>query len=152
MNKDRITGIVGLVFCALLGWQVTTIKQVPNAVEPGPRLMPILALSIIALCSVALLITSFQKTENPPEKYFPQGGVKKITVGFALLVAYGIALSIFGFLLTTPFAMMAFIYLLKDENKVKLHTTIIISISVTVFIYLMFVVGFSINLPTGILF
>lgn len=148
MNKDRITGFVGLIFCMFFAWQTTMIRKVPNAVEPGPKMMPILAISIIAFCSIALILTN--KPNSKP--YFPPGGIKKITIGFLSLLIYGISLSIIGFKIATPFAMVGFVYLLKGEHKVRPIIAIINGIAVTVLLYLIFVVGFSIQLPTGILF
>lgn len=73
MNKDRISGIVGLIFCMFFAWQTTIIRKVPNAVEPGPKMMPILAISIITFCSIALILTN--KPNQKP--YFPPDGIKK---------------------------------------------------------------------------
>lgn len=58
----------------------------------------------------------------------------------------------FGFILATPFAMLAFIYTLKGEEKMNIWINIIISIAVTAFLYLMFVKGFQIKLPGGLFF
>ncbi|MGF6906557.1 tripartite tricarboxylate transporter TctB family protein [Fusobacterium sp. PH5-44] len=148
MNKDRITGIVGLIFCMFFAWQATIIRKIPNAVEPGPKMMPILAISIIVICCIGLILTGKANTKS----YFPSGGIKKIIIGFLSLLIYGFSLSIIGFKIATPFAMIGFIYLLKGEHKVNPIIAIINGIAVSTFLYLIFVVGFSIQLPTGILF
>ena len=152
MDKDRITGIVGLIACLFFGWQTSIIGRVPNAIEPGPKMMPIIAVLIIGICSIALILSSFDKSKPKAKPYFPKGGIKKITIGFLFLVAYGISLSIVGFNIATPFAMIGFVYLLRGENSVNPIVAAVNGIAVTVFLYLIFVVGFSINLPTGILF
>lgn len=148
-TKTGIAGLVGAVYFAVM--TATTVRQVPNAVEPGPRLMPYLACTIIAICSLGLLITSLKDKDKEEKPYFPKGGIKKITLAYLLLVAYGIALNVIGFAISTPFAMYAFIYMLKGEEKLKPVTSVIISVVVTVVLYLMFVKGFSIKLPSGIL-
>lgn len=153
MRRDVKTGIVGLLGAAYFAvMTATTVRQVPNLVEPGPRLMPYLACVIIALCSLGLLVTSWKDRAKEEKPYFPKGGVKKITLAYLLLVAYGIALHFVGFAVSTPFAMYAFIYMLKGEENLKPVISVIISIVVTVVLYLMFVKGFSIKLPSGILF
>ena len=48
--------------------------------------------------------------------------------------------------------MIGFVYLLKGEHKVRPIVAIINGIAVTVLLYLIFVIGFSIQLPTGLLF
>ena len=92
----------------------------------------------------------FDKKEEKP--YFPEGGVKKLVFAYALLCVYGILLTLFGFLITTPFAMFAFVNMLKEDEKVTWWQAALISIVVTAFLYGMFVIGFQIKLPSGILF
>ena len=57
-----------------------------------------------------------------------------------------------GFLITTPFATLAFIYDLKGNSKVKLVPSIVIAVLVTAGLYAMFVFGFQVKLPAGSLF
>ena len=80
MKRDCITGIVGLMMSAFfLFVTLTGIRRVPNLVEPGPLMMPYIALGIIALCSLALLVRGL-KDKTPEKPYFPKGGIKKITL------------------------------------------------------------------------
>ena len=151
-RRDFITGVVGLVGVAFFYFQILDIKEPAKLLEPGPRLMPYVALIIIALSSIALIIRGWKDREKSEKPYFPQGGIKKITKSYILLWLYAIALSIFGFIISTPFATFAFIYDLKGESKVKVVTTVIISIVVTAVLYAMFVFGFQVRLPKGILF
>ena len=130
-RRDFITGVVGLVGVAFFYFQILDIKKPAKLLEPGPRLMPYVALIIIALSSIALIIRGWKDREKSEKPYFPQGGIKKITRSYILLWLYAIALSIFGFIISTPFATFAFIYDLKGESKVKVVTTVIISIVVT---------------------
>lgn len=152
MKRDCKTGIAGLVISAFfLFMTLTGIRKVPNLVEPGPLLMPFIALGIIASCSLVLLVNGL-RDKTPEKPYFPPGGIKKITFAYLMLVAYGVALHFIGFLIATPFAMMAFIRTLKGENKVRPVVMVAMSLGVTAFLYLMFVKGFSIKLPSGMLF
>ena len=48
--------------------------------------------------------------------------------------------------------MFAFVNMLKEDEKVTLWQAALISIAVTAFLYGMFVIGFQIKLPSGILF
>ena len=69
-----------------------------------------------------------------------------------MLCIYAVMLNFFGFLISTPFATFAFIYDLKGENKIKTLPSAIIAIVVTAVLYLMFVYGFQVRLPSGKLF
>lgn len=150
-KRNTITGIVGIIAVIICFIIMQSMRQVPNLIEPGPRLMPTVGLILILLSSIMLLINGLRdKKEEKP--YFPEGGVKKLVFAYALLCIYGILLTLFGFLITTPFAMFAFVNMLKEDEKVTWWQAALISIAVTAFLYGMFVIGFQIKLPSGILF
>ena len=69
-----------------------------------------------------------------------------------MLVATAVGMAIFGFLITAPIAMFAFIYDLKGNSQVKPRNAALISILVTAGLYAMFVYGFQVKLPAGIIF
>ena len=150
-KRNTITGIVGIIAVILCFILMQSMRQIPNLIEPGPRLMPTVGLILILVSSIMLLINGLRdKKEEKP--YFPEGGVKKLVFAYALLCVYGILLTRFGFLSTTPFAMFAFVNMLKEDEKVTWWQAALISIVVTAFLYGMFVIGFQIKLPSGILF
>ena len=148
-KRNTITGIVGIIAVILCFIIMQSMRQIPNLIEPGPRLMPTVGLILILVSSIMLLINGLRdKKEEKP--YFPEGGVKKLVFAYALLCVYGILLTLFGFLITTPFAMCAFVDMLKEDEKVTWWQAVLISIVVTAFLYSMFVIGFQIKLPSGI--
>ena len=150
-KRNPITGIVGIIAVIICFIIMQSMRQVPNLIEPGPRLMPTVGLILILVSSIMLLINGLRdKKEEKP--YFPEGGVKKLVFAYALLCIYGILLTLFGFLATTPFAMFTFVNMLKEDEKVTWWQAVLISIAVTAFLYGMFVIGFQIKLPSGILF
>ena len=150
-KRNTITGIVGIIAVILCFIIMQSMRQVPNLIEPGPRLMPTVGLILILVSSIMLLLNGLRdKKEEKP--YFPEGGVKKLVFAYALLCVYGILLTLFGFLITTPFAMFAFVNMLKEDEKVTWWQAVLISLVVTAFLYGMFVIGFQIKLPSGILF
>ena len=97
-------------------------------------------------------LRDWKRDPKPDKPYFPKGGVLKVTKSYLLLVATAIGMAIFGFLITAPFAIFAFIYDLKGNSTVKPLNAAIISALVTAGLYLMFVVGFQVKLPMGMLF
>ncbi len=152
MRRDMKTGIAGLAGCVFFLIATYTIKQPPKLLEPGPRLLPFVAIFLVAMSSVALIIKGYKERSVEEKPYFPRGGIKKITISYLLLVIYAIAMTFLGFVITTPFATLAFIYDLKGSTKVKLLNAIIISVLVTAGLYAMFVFGFQVKLPVGSLF
>jgi len=153
MRRDMITGTTGVIGSILfLYLTMTQIREIPNLLEPGPKLMPTVAIIIILGSSIGLLIRGYLDRKIPEKPYFPKGGLRKISVSYILLVVFGISMGVLGFLITAPVATYTFIYNLKGENKVRRFSAVIISVVVTVGLYAMFVYGFKIKLPSGILF
>lgn len=153
-NRDIVTGIVGIIAVIIFAIFTANLRKVPNLIEPGPTLMPYVALALILLSSIMLLIQGLKNRQKNVEQkpYFPNGGGKKVFFGFLELVVYAIALTLVGFLISTPFAMFSFVNTLKGSGKVTWWQNLLISVAVTAVLYLVFVVGFQIKLPQGILF
>lgn len=151
LKRNTITGIVGIIAVIFFYIQTQRLREIPNLIEPGPRMMPYVALALILFSSVMLILQGL-RDKSVEKPYFPAGGVRKITFAYLELVLYGIALTLFGFLITTPFAMFAFVNTLKGDEEVKWWQNVIISLAVTAFLYGMFVIGFQIKLPSGLIF
>jgi len=147
-----VTGIVGLLTCIFFFIMTQQVRQPANLLEPGPRLLPYVAIFLIGISSIALIVKGYKEREIAEKPYFPKGGVLKVTRSFLMLVVYAIAMTYLGFVITTPFATAAFIYDLKGNSEVKPVSTAIISVVVTAALYAMFVFAFQIKLPAGVLF
>lgn len=152
MRHDMVTGIVGLLACIFFFIMTQQVRQPANLLEPGPRLLPYVAIFLIGISSIALIVKGYKEREIAEKPYFPKGGVIKVTKSFLMLVIYAVAMTYLGFVITTPFATAAFIYDLKGNSEVKPVSTVIISVVVTAVLYAMFVFAFQIKLPAGVLF
>lgn len=152
MRHDMVTGIVGLLTCIFFFIMTQQVRQPANLLEPGPRLLPYVAIFLIGISSIALIVKGYKEREIAEKPYFPKGGVLKVTKSFLMLVIYAVAMTYLGFVITTPFATAAFIYDLKGNSEVKPVSTAIISVVVTAVLYAMFVFAFQIKLPAGVLF
>lgn len=152
MRHDMVTGIVGLLTCIFFFIMTQQVRQPANLLEPGPRLLPYVAIFLIGISSIALIVKGYKEREIAEKPYFPKGGVIKVTKSFLMLVIYAVAMTYLGFVITTPFATAAFIYDLKGNSEVKPVSTVIISVVVTAVLYALFVFAFQIKLPAGVLF
>ena len=152
MRHDMVTGIVGLLTCIFFFIMTQQVRQPANLLEPGPRLLPYVAIFLIGISSIALIVKGYKEREIAEKPYFPKGGVIKVTKSFLMLVIYAVAMTYLGFVITTPFATAAFIYDLKGNSEVKPVSTVIISVVVAAVHYAMFVFAFQIKLPAGVLF
>ena len=86
MHRDTITGITGLVGSAFFLYFTRFIKQPAKLLEPGPRIVPYVALLLIAVSSLALLIKGVIERKREERPYFPKGGICKITLSFMKLL------------------------------------------------------------------
>ena len=152
MRHDMVTGIVGKLTCNFIFNMTPQVRQPANLLEPGPRLLPYVAIFLIGISSIALIVKGYKEREIAEKPYFPKGGVIKVTKSFLMLVIYAVAMTYLGFVITTPFATAAFIYDLKGICDVKPGSSVIISVVVTAVLYAMFVFAFQIKLPAGVLF
>ena len=108
-----VTGIGGLLTCGFFCFMTLQVRQPAKLLEPGPRLLPFVALFLIGISSIALIIRGYKDRAKEEKPYFPKGGVLKVTKSFLMLVVYAVAMTYLGFVITTPFATAAFIYDLK---------------------------------------
>ena len=152
MRHDMVTGIVGLLTCIFFFIMTQQVRQPANLLEPGPRLLPYVAIFLIGISSIALIVKGYKEREIAEKPYFPKGGVIKVTKSFLMLVIYAVAMTYLGFVITTPFATAAFIYDLKGNSEVKPVSTVIISVVAASVLYAMFVFAFQIKLPASVLF
>ena len=152
MRHNMVTGIVGLLTCIFFFIMTQQVRQPANLLEPGPRLLPYVAIFLIGISSIALIVKGYKEREIAEKPYFPKGGVIKVTKSFLMLVIYAVAMTYLGFVITTPFATAAFIYDLKGNSEVKPVSTVIISVVVVSLQKKMFVFAFQIKLPAGVLF
>ena len=135
MRHDMVTGIVGLLTCIFFFIMTQQVRQPANLLEPGPRLLPYVAIFLIGISSIALIVKGYKEREIAEKPYFPKGGVIKVTKSFLMLVIYAVAMTYLGFVITPPFATAAFIYDLKGNSEVKPVSTVIISVVVTAVLY-----------------
>ena len=53
MRHDMVTGIVGLLTCIFFFIMTQQVRQPANLLEPGPRLLPYVAIFLIGISSTA---------------------------------------------------------------------------------------------------
>ena len=74
MRRDTVTGIAGLLGCAFFLSAAQSIKQPAKLLEPGPRLLPYVAIALISMSSIVLIIKGIKERAKEEKPYFPKGG------------------------------------------------------------------------------
>ena len=156
LNRTQIVGVIFLLIAAFFAAMTPSIQVIDGLYEPGPRIFPYLAEGIIALCSIIMIIQARSKEKDPNAKeskpYLDKAGWKRLGLASVLMIAYAVLLGIVGFLIATPIATLAFIFVLSSGEKVNKIAAVVITAVLTIGIYLLFTELFSIPLPSGILF
>ena len=68
-----VTGIVGLLTCVFFCFMTLQVRQPAKLLEPGPRLLPFVALFLIGISSIALIIRGYKDRAKEEKPYFPNG-------------------------------------------------------------------------------
>lgn len=156
LNRTQGVGIVFMVVAAAFAAMTPGIKVSDGLFEPGARIFPYIAEGIVFFCALLMTITAHDKQNDPNAKestpYLEKAGWKRLAIASALMIVYALLLGAVGFLIATPIASLAFIYVLSGGNKVNPIVAIIISAVLTIGLNLLFTNVFSIPLPKGLIF
>ena len=63
MRHNMVTGIVGLLTCIFFFIMTQQVRQPANLLEPGPRLLPYVAIFLIGISSIALIVKGYKERE-----------------------------------------------------------------------------------------
>jgi putative tricarboxylic transport membrane protein len=112
-----------------------------------PRMISFLLLFLIGINTVRIFI---QASNSPSDEkavpIFEPEGRKRLALMFVCFVAYVIALSILGYYVSTPLALLVFFFILGVRKPIPL---ILLSIGTTVFIWYAFAILLKVVLPVG---
>ncbi|MGE4353822.1 MAG: tripartite tricarboxylate transporter TctB family protein [Oscillospiraceae bacterium] len=150
ISKDRIGGVLFVIFGIVVVLMATQIRVQANLTEPGPRLFPYISGIGIAVCGLGMAITA--KRQKSGEPYLTPSGWRRLGISGAALILYYLALEYVGFLIATPFFTFAIILILASGKRVNKITAVVISLLTTGILYYLFQKLFSIFLPSGKLF
>ncbi|WLD93764.1 tripartite tricarboxylate transporter TctB family protein [Alkalihalobacillus sp. AL-G] len=154
MTKDRIAGVVLLIFCIFFYFQ-TKLIDIKDLTEISAAFFPRLLLGLIAGLTVVMIIQSFlkkeRKTASEKEKNEKEGIVWII---FALFALYILSLALLGFIISSfIFITIVYLIILPVKRPVKSHVIALSSILViTIALSFIFENLLNVFLPTGIFF
>ena len=148
INKDRILGIIMLVFTIVVVYFTGQIKSTDLVGDPGPKLFPYLGCAITGICSLVLIV------KKPTQKYKPYltkiQWIRFWTV-FGIYAINYICMYIGGYLLSVPVTVLLSCLLFSKGAGVPLWKKLVYPICVTVAIHVVYVVILKSAMPYGIL-
>lgn len=147
LNYSKLFSAICLLAVVVLFFQTGAIRDLASSSDPGARLLPYIGEAILAFCSILILVS-----KGETESYLDKTGWIKLAIVLGCMLLYALGLNYLGFLISTPVAVVIFVYLLKEDEKVNPIITLLLVISLTAGLYFLFTKGFSIFLPKGRLF
>ncbi|MCR5290459.1 MAG: tripartite tricarboxylate transporter TctB family protein [Treponema sp.] len=144
-----VSAIVGMLVSGGAFAYTYTFKKFKN-VPVGPEFFPrMLALGMF-ICCVVLLLSNLRQTEKnkgaAPTLSLKNKGVQKALLSIVLILVYALMWEFTGFLVITPFALFAMIFILGKRNYKMM---IFVSIAATIVIFLIFKMLLGIEMPLG---
>jgi putative tricarboxylic transport membrane protein len=116
----------------------------------GPAYWPKFLLICLMSLSVLVAVDAFRerkkKDSEKKETSEPDSGKVRFFFAIGFILLYFILMQIFGFIILTPFFMIAFMYLLGERKKIWIFG---VSIGMTVLIVYAFTKAMYVPLPRG---
>lgn len=148
VKYDKLFAAVCLISVIVLFISTRQIRDLASESDPGARVFPYIGETLLAICSILVLSSKDGGTES----WLNKESGRRLLIVFGCSILYAISIVWLGYLVSTFFGVIGFIYLLRGENRVKPIVMVIMIIVLTVGLYLLFTKGFSIMLPKGKLF
>ncbi len=147
LNYSKLFSALCLLAVVVLFFQTGAIRDLASSSDPGARLLPYIGEALLAICALIVLVS-----KGESESFLDKAGWIRLAIVLGCMLLYALGLNYLGFLISTPVAVVVFVYLLKEDEKVSPVITALLVVILTVGLYFLFTKGFSIFLPKGKLF
>lgn len=150
-KANIISAIIGMAFSLICFLDTFTFKQFKN-VPVGPEAFPRALAVGLFLCCLALLVTNLKTTEAnkapAPTLSLKDAWIRNALLALVVITVYALLWEPVGFLIVTPFALFALIYLM---GKRQWRLMIIVSVAAPIVVWALFRYLLGITLPMGVL-
>ncbi len=158
MTKRTLEITAGIVLFALAGLLYIAAGYMPTREGGIPALntgfYPRILAFILALLSVLMVIETLRKSEgsNTKQTWWMNGhALFMFILTLVLLVLYPFVMKIFGFATASYLFITALIWMLSEKTQRRPVKIALISLGITVLIYVIFKIVLAIPFPQGIL-
>ena len=152
MRKANIAcGVVGMAFSAYAFIQTLSFRQFRN-VPIGPEFFPRHLAIGLFICSAILVIQAVMAnpaTDKKAPTISPfNRGMQRLFIGIAIIIVYAMCWEPLGFVIATPLAMAAIMFLLGYRRYLMM---VIFSLGTTLVIFGAFRIFLNVDMPLGLL-
>jgi putative tricarboxylic transport membrane protein len=148
-KSDRISGSFWFLFSLFVSYESYRLG-LGTVNQPGPGFLFFWTGIVIAMLAIAVVIKSFgkQTLDEVKDQAFGKKNATKVILVLVSLFVYALVMEWLGFFIST---LLLFIFLLGFIERKKWWFTLLVSVAVTLFSYLIFETGLQSQLPKGIL-
>ena len=151
-KANFFAALIGMGFSAVVFIMTLSFKQFKN-VPVGPEFFPRWLAIGLFVCSVVLLVqatrTKPANDRGAPTLSFLDKGMQRLFVGIAIIVVYAFSWNFLGFIIMTPFAIFALMFVLGLR---RYRAMIAFSFGAMIVIFCAFRYLLGIDMPLGILY
>lgn len=163
MNIDKRREIIGgsvfFVFAATYFIMAFDIRQYNDGFLSSDFIPKVYGIILIILSVLQILFGMWKHKKTDDEEtntsaIFDLGRLSSVVVTFILLLAYILLLRTIGFIIMSSlfvFTMTLMLYPRTERNIRRLCKVVIVACLFSTLVYLLFVKGFALTLPAGIL-
>lgn len=150
MKKANIAvGVAGILISAYVVYTASGFPANQSAVDPGAAYFPsLMGIFVIALCLLLIVRSLMGKGVDIDETFALTPGIKRVGLGVLLFEAYCFLFKPLGFVLDS--VLLTFLGMLLLQNR-KYIQMLIVSITTSVLIYVIFANFLGAKLPAGVL-
>ncbi len=158
-RKAEIGGTLFLLVLGVLFTVETSLIPKPMLMQDlntSPSFLPVTVGIIFSLLALAQLVTVFRATAQRPtaNKTMAEWYVsaRPVLIVLGILVAYVLLMQIIGWLISTVFMISAVLKVAaaRTQRKASLSLIIVISVSLTALVFLIFDLSLGVPMPRGI--
>jgi hypothetical protein len=149
LKKDKLIGIIIFLSGAV---SLALTLQIPApmcAEDPGPRLFPYLGSGLLLISGMGLILKNWAG-QGDATPFFTRDGWKRVMLIGGIIIVYGVALHVIGFLISTPVMVYVLLKMLVAGKKLSAVTGVVYSALVTFITFFLFEKMLNILLPHGI--
>ncbi len=152
MKKDVVNGVVTIAIAVAVFVGAGSFSKGGASLADNPALYPrILSVVVFVLGALLLVNTFLAVHRNSPSAktgLWSSAGAKRVAALFGILIGYTAGIYLIGFVAST----LAFTFCVPLLLGTKVKTAVLVSIPVTVILYIVFFVFFKVPVLNGILF
>lgn len=148
-KPDIISGLIGILFGVYI---LVTAAGFPQDVvmRIGPAFFPMVLASLLICFSCLLLCFALLgKSKGTVEKFnFKDPGTQRAVIALLVTIIYSLLLNVLGFIVTTILYLFGLMFLLEKRDYLSMS---LISVGVTLGVFIIFEKFLHISLPIGLL-